>query len=156
MIRHHDRRSEQDIYLIPEFCVLTGITEQQKGRNFRAIKDEMFANAQTKNKEATRFFNTIKSSEKYESFTRKWKIEIDETPYKTTAHICGVGSIIGGSNKVFDLNNMKRDFSREFNSPYKAKKIKKWIILYSRETQQMFKSFMSGLKKTVTEDYHYQ
>lgn len=45
MIRCHLERTNQDVYLVPETCVVTGITDEQKGKNFRVIKDEMFANA---------------------------------------------------------------------------------------------------------------
>jgi aubergine-like protein len=42
------RPNESVIYLVPETCVLTGITDEQKGKNFRDIKDDMFANAERK------------------------------------------------------------------------------------------------------------
>jgi len=42
------RPNEAVIYLVPETCVLTGITDEQKGKNFRDIKDDMFANAEWK------------------------------------------------------------------------------------------------------------
>ena len=56
MIRCHLERTNQDVYLVPETCVVTGITDEQKGKNFRAIKDEMFANAQKKAEQAQLFF----------------------------------------------------------------------------------------------------
>jgi len=42
------QRTNSNVFLVPETCVVTGITDEQKGRNFRDIKDQMFANAQMK------------------------------------------------------------------------------------------------------------
>ena len=48
MIRCHIKRTGQDVYIVPEVCLITGITDQQKGKNFRDIKDDMYANAEKK------------------------------------------------------------------------------------------------------------
>lgn len=157
MIKHHNDRTGQDIFLIPEFCVLTGITEQQKGKNFRAIKNDMFANANTKDQQAKFFFETLKSDKKlYNEFTEKWKISIDEKPVKATAYRCSVGKIIGDKKKTFDLAGMKRDFSREFNGPFKGKTIKGWAIIYGQYSAREHQTFMKQLKQTVTTDYEYK
>lgn len=156
MLRHHNDRTNQDIYLIPEFCVLTGITEMQKGKNFRAIKNDMFANAATKASQADHFFKTIKGQEGYKEMSQKWKIDIEEKCLKTKAYQCGLGTIIGNKKKTYDLKNMGRDFSREFNGPFKGKKIKKWAIVYSKYSTQEHKTFMKQLQQTVTTDFQYQ
>jgi aubergine len=155
MIRNHNKRTGQDVYLIPEFCVLTGITEQQKGKNFHAIKKDMFANAMTKASQANNFFKTIKSAKDYEQFTDKWKITVEETCLETKAYTCGLGTLVGGHKKEFNLNEMERDFSRAFNSPFIGTKIKKWAILYSKYSSKEHNSFMKQLKQTVTTDFEY-
>lgn len=157
MLRHHNDRTGQDIYLIPEFCVLTGITEEQKGKNFHAIKTDMFANAETKQSQAAHFFKTLKHDRAHhEEVTGKWKIKIDETPKKVNAYRCGFGSIIGPKKKTFDLSKMQRDFSREFSGPFQAKKINSWAILYGSYSSREHQVFMKQLKQTVTTDFEYQ
>jgi len=75
MIRCHIERTNQDVFLVPETCVVTGITDEQKGRNFRGIKDDMFANAQKKAEQTMAFFNAIKKdATKYKAITDKFKI----------------------------------------------------------------------------------
>ena len=156
MIRHHNDRTGQEIYLIPQFCVLTGITEEQKGRNFRAIKDQMFANAGMKAKQASKFFQTLKNNKAdYENFTNKWKIDVQENQLKVKAHVCKMGTIFGYKKKTYDIKDMQRDFSREFNGPFQAKKIQNWAILYSKFSSREFDTFMKQLKQTVTTDYEY-
>lgn len=157
MLKHHNIRTNQDLYLIPEFCVLTGITEEQKGRNFRAIRNDMFANAQTKNEQAKFFFQTLKKDKKtYEELTEKWKIEINESPVKTQAYKLAPGKIYGGKKASFDLSKMKRDFSREFSVPFKAKKINGWAIIYGKYSSREHQTFMKQLKQTVTVDFEYK
>eukprot|EP00345_Euplotes_harpa_P008961 CAMPEP_0168352986 /NCGR_PEP_ID=MMETSP0213-20121227/22933_1 /TAXON_ID=151035 /ORGANISM="Euplotes harpa, Strain FSP1.4" /LENGTH=805 /DNA_ID=CAMNT_0008364413 /DNA_START=1 /DNA_END=2418 /DNA_ORIENTATION=- len=156
MLRHHNIRTNQEIYLIPEFCVLTGITEQQKGVNFKEIKNDMFANAHTKSEQTKCFFKTIKSDKSYKEMTERWKIDIEESAFKTKAYKCNFGTIIGNNKKTYDLKNMTRDFSREFNGPLKASKIKGWAILYGKFSAREHETFMKGLKQTVTTDFEYQ
>lgn len=156
LLRNYNIRTNQDIYLIPEFCVLTGITEQQKGYNFRAIKDDMFANAAKKAEQAKRFFDTLKRNEKqYKDFTRKWKIKVEEEQLKVKAYMCKQGTVSGNQKQTYNLKDMKRDFSREFNGPHKCKKIESWAILYSKFSSRQFDTLLKQLKQTVTEDFKY-
>jgi aubergine-like protein len=157
MIKHHNIRTGQDIFLIPEFCVLTGITEQQKGKNFHSIKNDMFANAKTKDQQAKYFFETLKSDkELYSTFTNKWKIQIEEEPVKTKAYRCTPGTIIGNKKKTFNLDKMKRDFSHEFSGPFLGKTIKNWAIIYGSKSYKEHQTFFHQLKETVVKDFEYK
>ena len=157
LLKHHNPRTGQDIFLIPEFCVLTGITDEQKGRNFRAIKDQMFANAATKAKQAEKFFMTLKKNKKdYTEFTKKWKIQVEEEQLKVKGYLCKQGTVIGNRDKTFNLKDMKRDFSREFTGPLRSSKIQSWAILYSKFSSREFDTFMKQLKQTVTTDFEYK
>lgn len=74
LIRCHMKRTEEDIYLIPEACVLTGITEKQKAQNFRDIRPDMFADANKKMQQSRDFFQAIKEDKAYMKESEKWKI----------------------------------------------------------------------------------
>ncbi|CAI2386355.1 unnamed protein product [Moneuplotes crassus] len=157
MIKHHSRRTNQDLYLIPEFCVLTGITERQKAINFKEIKSQMFADADMKSKQAKSFFKALKQDhETHKELTEKWKISIDETPIDAKAHMCGLSNVYGGKKAKFDLSEMQRDFSREFSAPFKAKKINGWAIIYGKSSMREHDTFMKQLKQTVTTDFEYK
>jgi aubergine-like protein len=137
--------------------VQTGISEQQKGINFKAIKNDMFANAETKSKQAEYFFKTLKSDKKtYKEMSDKWKISLEEEALKTRAYRCNHGTIYGNNKKTFDLSKMQRDFSREFSGPLKGRKINGWAILYSKFSAREHQTFMKQLKQTVTTDFEYQ
>ena len=157
MLKNHNIRTGQDIYLIPEFCVLTGITEQQKGINFKHIRRDMFANAQTKNEQSRFFFKTLMGdTDSYNQMTDKWKIEIEQKPLKTKAYTCSFGKVYGGKKASYDLSKMRRDFSREFSSPLKSRKIKSWAIIYGKYSSREQQTFMKQLRQTVTTDFEYQ
>ena len=85
----------------------------------------------------------------------KWKIELDENPLQLEAYRCTPSIVLGNGKKPFNLKNIKRDFSHEFNGPLKQKKIKSWAIMYSSYSKREFNTFISNLKDTVTKDFTY-
>ena len=145
MIRCHLERTNQDVYLVPETCVVTGITDEQKGKNFRAIKDEMFANAQKKAEQAQLFFQAIKRDKtKYKQFVDKFKIEVMETPMIAPGYPCKPASVVADlKQKDFALRDLTRDFSHEFTAPLSSPALSSWGIFYSsygkRELDQFVK-----------------
>lgn len=117
----------------------------------------MFANAETKSSQAQMFFETLKSkASNYKEMTQKWKIDINEEPTKVKAYNCKFGTLVGNAKKTYDLSKMQRDFSREFNGPFKGNKINSWAILYSKFSSREHETFMSSLKQTVTTDFEYK
>jgi hypothetical protein len=162
LIKYYSRELQQDIYLVPEVWVLTGITEQQKGRNFRKIKDQMFANAQTKEKQAKEFFEKIQINENswYTEITQKWRIELDQARINVTGFWLNEGSIVGKSNgkklptTIEELKD--KDFSRNFNEPLKTDKIKLFALIYGDSWTSEFETFRNMLKTTVSKDFRFQ
>ncbi|CAI2385901.1 unnamed protein product [Moneuplotes crassus] len=156
MIKYHDSRTDKDIYLIPEFCVLTGITEEQKAMNFRAIKQDLFANAETKSEQAKAFFQTLKSDkEAYQFLAEKWKIDLEETPMETDAFQCSSGTILGGKDVQCDLSKVGKDFSRQFDAPFKARKINSWAVIHGKFSRREKESLIKQLQLTVKSDFEY-
>lgn len=98
------RPNESVIYLVPETCVLTGITDEQKGKNFRDIKDDMFANAERKQLQAQGFFAAIKRDKaKYKLISDKYKIKVEESPVVLDAYKCKTCKVIGNDKQEVDL-----------------------------------------------------
>lgn len=50
LLVHIKERTNQKIYLVPETCQLTGISDDLKAKNSREMREELFANAETKYK----------------------------------------------------------------------------------------------------------
>ncbi len=67
MIKCHIKRTNQDIFLVPEVCVGTGITETQKRAYRREIEPLMFSSAQGKADQCSNFFRAIKNAPNYEN-----------------------------------------------------------------------------------------
>ena len=156
LLKCYVKRTDQDVYLVPEACVLTGITEQQKGRNFKFIRPDMFANAQKKHEQSKDFFQSIKDDNKaYRKLSEKWKIEIQESPLELTGHKLKAAKVVGNDKKLFNLNKLQdmRDFSHEFTGPLKGKKLTSWAIIYSRFTSREYGKFVKELQSTVQKDF---
>ena len=156
LIRCHIERTNQDVYLVPECCVVTGITDEQKGKNFRDIKDDMFANAQMKQTQTQRFFEAIKRDKtKYKALCDKFKIEVTETPIQAAGYPCKTCEVLGNDKKTYPLSELahKRDFSHEFTGPLKSDSLKSWAIFYSGFAKREQSQFITELQNTVKNDF---
>lgn len=148
MIRCHIKRTGQDVYIVPEACLITGITDQQKGKNFRDIKDDMFANAEKKQQQAQYFFDAImRDKAKYKKLQLEYKISIDESPLVLQAYQCKSGELIGNDKKTYPLKNLakERDFSHHFTGPFKGKKLENWAIFHSQYGKRELSTFVQEL-----------
>ena len=115
-----------DIFLIPELCVLTGITEQQKFDNMRYIWSDLYAQAPTQMSKIRSFFESIKwNEEEYEQLSSKFELNISETPTEMQAYELQFPNIIGkddsGNKLIYNTEDMDGDFSWVFNQPHKMK-----------------------------------
>lgn len=156
LLVHHVRYTNQVIYLVPEVCALTGITEYQKSKNFREIKADMFANAQQKEMQAQNFFNILAENreEWYSNFTAKWGLKLERKRLPVTAYVCKRGSILCEKDKILKIKDLKPGFfSQQFSAPHKWNKIEKWAILYGSHAEQEKTVFVSGLRKCMEREY---
>ena len=156
LIKFFDRKMNKDIYFVPEFCVLTGITEYQKSKNFKNFKDDLYAKAETKMNQISEFFwKTKGDSKEYSKASKQWNIDIVETPMKVDAYKWTPGSIYWNKDQKLDLNKYSKDFSSQLNAPLKGSSITSWAILYGGSSIEAYESFTEYLECVLQEDYKY-
>lgn len=72
MLVHVNEKTLQKIFLIPETCVLTGITDELKAKNSRDMREILFANAETKYKRIETYFQHLLNHEKCKQLMEQW------------------------------------------------------------------------------------
>lgn len=77
LLCHPVGRTQFKAFLIPELCYPTGITEKQKGTNFREIKDDLYADAEKKSEQTNLYFDSILQSKAYETASKKYGISLN-------------------------------------------------------------------------------
>ena len=76
LLVHVNERTMQKIFLIPETCMLTGITDELKAKNSREMRDILFANAEVKYKRIETYFEHLLNHEKCKQLMEQWKVTI--------------------------------------------------------------------------------
>lgn len=77
LLIHINERTMQKIFLVPECCLLTGITDELKAKNSRDMRDILFANAEAKYKRIQTFFDHLLNNEKCKVIMESWKVSLD-------------------------------------------------------------------------------
>ena len=155
MICHHDRKSGDNIFLIPEFCVFTGITEHQRRVNFKHIHHEVYSNAKTKALQAEEFFRKIKQGS-YSEIWEKWNIEICETPLKVKAHEWDSATIWFLEDEKFEVADIENSFFKNVNGPYDSRIINNWVIIYGKSSWELYNQFVINLSNITGKYFKYE
>lgn len=80
MLVHFKERTKQKIFLVPELCMLTGITDELKAKNSRDMREILFANAPTKFERIQSYFDLILNKIDCKNLMEMWKVNINEKP----------------------------------------------------------------------------
>ena len=98
LVHVNERRGEQQkIYLIPETCMLTGISDDLKIKNAKECKDILFANAEEKFKRITTFFDTLLNHEKCKALMAEWKMTLNTNTLEIECAQLNAGKILIGN-----------------------------------------------------------
>ena len=159
MLLCEDRRGKE-VKLVPECCRVVGISEQQKARNFREIKEDLYSNAETKILQTKRFTDQLESSKDFKNSLAKLDMEVEFVPYEVPAYKTSAKTItakVNGEKVDYKLKNLEkaRDFSHTFDAPLRAKKIDRWCILHgaSKWCEQAAESLVGELGSTISKDF---
>ena len=82
LIINKDRKTGNEVALIPELCQLTGLTDQMRS-DFRLQKDLaqiVHTNAEKKVKECAYLFQTFNENQKCQQKSKSWHIKFSDVP----------------------------------------------------------------------------
>ena len=104
LVHINERRGEeQKIYLVPETCMLTGISDDLKAKNSRDMRGILFANAEEKHKRIQTFFEHLMNHAKCKELMQEWKVTLNNDPLKLECAQLAAGNILIGQKKKIGL-----------------------------------------------------
>jgi aubergine-like protein len=117
---HKDRKTGRESYLIPELCVLTGLTDAMRA-DFRLMKDLAqitHTDAQRKITECKNLFQVFKENEKCKKKMEEWQLEFKEEPQHLEGYKFSPGNMImgtkdNGQRNQFDIERTGREIDRK-------------------------------------------
>jgi len=135
LLINKNKKTDQIIYLVPELCILTGLTEENKG-NLNLMKEMAVitkGSASSRIKDIKNFMQGIINLKEYKLDSDKWGITLNSDPIQVDTIKLSSGRILlskgkdGASRKSFDIEtgNFDREIQQEmFSQPA----ISNWII----------------------------
>lgn len=157
-----DLKKNTVIHLIPEFCYLTGLTDEMRS-NFNLMK-QMAAitkgNPGEKMKECITLINTFLSNEKCKQDIENWGISLSNQPVTLTGRKLEAGNILmhrsrDGNRFSFPIDSSD-DIDRKIQTEmYSQPSIRKWLVFSTNKDKESTENFLQMFKK-VQESYNYQ
>lgn len=126
-------------YLVPELCLMTGLTDIMKDdfKVMRDIKREVLTDAPVKVKECQKLFSILDSNQRTADVMKEFDFQFIKNPLKVKAVKYEAGNYVMGkseaSNQIikFDIESNGRDLEKKVqNKMFEQPPISKWGIFY--------------------------
>lgn len=146
------KEREKELYLLPEFCVLTGLTDEIRA-DFNIMKD--LANATKKEpharlEECSKLITKIKSDPRTRGELASWRVELGETPASLVGKVLPAGRIDLGRNSNFNINEQSGSFDRECQKAmFEQPALGMWGVIFAESDRRLIDSMMSNLKPVI-------
>jgi aubergine-like protein len=146
------KEREKELYLLPEFCVLTGLTDEIRA-DFNIMKD--LANATKKEphdrlQECTNLITKIKTDSRTREELGSWRVDLGETPANLAGHVLPAGRINLGKNGNFNINEQSGSFDRECQKAmFTQPSLDMWGVIFAEQDRRLVDSMMSNLKPVI-------
>lgn len=143
-----NRKTGQEVALIPELCQMTGLTDQQRA-NFNLMRDLagiLHKDGKRRLDETKALMEEIQKQEKVQTYMGEWGMSFDSTPVEVTGQKIPAGQIVMGNQQGFSADCNVNDFDRNIQKPMNTQEeLKQWCIFYGRnserEAQQLKSTF---------------
>lgn len=133
----------KSIYLIPEFCLMTGLSDKQrKDFNFmRDVAKVIKPSPVARMSSSVELANLIESNKKCQEMMKDWDIKVIPKPLSLQSKKLDSGNMVMGSDKKFHFEkskNLDRDSQVEM---LETKHLKKLIIFYPSDGKKSLEIF---------------
>ncbi|KAM9330875.1 piwi-like protein 1 [Gastrophryne carolinensis] len=138
------------IFLIPEFCFLTGLTDKMRS-DFNVMKDLAIHTRlapEQREKQVGRFLDCIHRDDNVQKELKDWGLDFDNKLLSFSGRVAPPEKILQ-SNKAVEYNPQFADWSRELRGPtlIHAKHLDDWILIYARRNYDAANSLTQNLFK---------
>ncbi|KAH6931918.1 hypothetical protein HPB50_001470 [Hyalomma asiaticum] len=138
-----------NLYLIPELCFLTGLTDDIRS-NFSIMKDlasEMKLDPAKRVANLQDFMRNMGRNAQVQKEMGQWGLKFSESLVEIDARQVQPERVIHGNNMRSNVNPMTADFSREMRDKtmFKAIQIRSWVVVCTRRDMQNAQDFVREL-----------
>lgn len=157
MLINKDRRTGNEVALIPELCQLTGLTDSMRA-DFRLMQDLakiVHTNADAKIKEIKNLMDHFKTNEKCKEKQALWHLKFNETPQELQGFKYNAGNLLMGPNASgtpasFDIEKCAREIDRKIQGKmYTQTQLKNWAIFHGDRDGQIASQFKSTMAECL-------
>lgn len=154
LLINKDRKTGNEVALIPELCQLTGLTDTMRA-DFRLMKDLagiVHTNAERKVQECKNLFTTFDKNEKCQEKQKAWHLKFHDQPAELTGYKYDAGNLVMGANSngapnSFDIESNAREIDRKIQAKmFTQPALKTWGIFHGDRDAQAANSFKSTMK----------
>lgn len=152
MIVHHPRPrggvQQETVYLIPELCVATGLTDEMRS-NFtlmKSIGEHTRLPPDMRESKLIEFLNQLSTDERATSILENWNLKIKPSLDVVTGRKLDCETVMFQNNQVKVPDNV--DWSRAATSSqaFKGAAIKNWVIVYPERENAIAQDFLAQIK----------
>ena len=148
--------TDKEIYLIPELCVMTGLTnEQRSDRKLMGNLDKVIKpHAGERLQKCAELIQGFSNNSKTKQLMNEWKLKIDSTPMEVTGTKINSGNLLfnGRCVNIEKSQNLDRDCQQQM---YKARNFNQVIVFYPGRNKREFQTFMQNFTESMNQ-YHIQ
>ncbi len=148
------------IYLVPELCILTGLTDENRANTnlMKELSNVTKGSAVSKVKDIKSFMEGIINLKEYQAESERWGIYLDENPLQFSSTKLAPGRILmsmqnNNTRHSFDIEtaNFDREIQHEM---YAQPSLKKWLIFVGQRDGQHAETCMNTFKQ-VSDTFRY-
>lgn len=143
---------EKTIYLIPELCVMTGLTDEQRGNRklMSRLDKHIKPAAGLRLKRCTGLAQDFKANNDTKKLMEEWSLQIENTPLKVKADHLFPGKLLF-SNKNIDIEKCS-NLDRESQNPmHTSKDFNKLVVFYPTRSKRDYDTFASHFKTALNQ-----
>lgn len=165
LLINKDRKTGNEVALIPELCQLTGLTDAMRA-DFRLMKDLaqiVHTNADKKVSECKNLFQTFAKNEKCQEKQKAWHLKFRENPAEVSGFKYDAGNLVMGASasgapNSFDIEKSARELDRKIQAKmFTQPALKTWGIFHGDRDAQAANSFKSTMKQCLDQvNYEHQ
>ncbi|OMJ83571.1 hypothetical protein SteCoe_15480 [Stentor coeruleus] len=140
-------------YLIPEFCVITGLTDEIRN-DFMIMKDLTQATSKdpkARLTESAGLIRTLTGTSKIYDEMNDWHVSINANPISISARVIPAGRVIMGNNESFHINEAIGSFDRDVQKKmFSQPRIDKWGVFYVEFDKKLVEqNLLSNLHQSI-------
>lgn len=155
LLVHVDRKKgevDKEIYLIPELCVMTGLTDEQRAdRKIMGNLDKVIKpQAGERLKRCADLIQAFVSNPKTKQLMDEWKLKVDMTPLQVQGVKINAGNLLfnGKNVNIENSQNLDRDCQQKM---FRTKNFTQVVIFYPGRNKREFQSFMQNFTDAISQ-----